>query len=66
MGELVTFDESLNDEILTRICFLHTKKYSYYNKVVFSFLLVARWVGDARIRFISLFEGLDWPLAGAQ
>ena len=44
----------------------YTKKYYYYNKVVFSFLLVARWVGDARIRFISLFEGLDWPLAGAQ
>ena len=65
MGELVTFDELLNDEILTRICFLH-KKYYYYNKVVFRFLLVSRWVGDARIRFISLFEGLDWPLAGAQ
>ena len=44
----------------------YTKKFYYYNKVVFRFLLVSRWVGDARIRFISLFEGLDWPLAGAQ
>ena len=44
----------------------YAKKYYFYNKVVFSFLLVARWVGDARIRFISLFEGLDWPLVGAQ
>ena len=64
----MSFDESLNDEILTRICFLHKKNTTTITKwcLLFSFLLVARWVGDARIRFISLFEGLDWPLVGAQ